>query len=45
MPSGIGESGIRDTWESNLEEEFKNVRQIVKKYNYIAMVSFRSIPY
>ncbi|XP_065058736.1 CCR4-NOT transcription complex subunit 7-like [Rhopilema esculentum] len=37
MPSGIGESGIRDTWESNLEEEFKNVRQIVKKYNYIAM--------
>ena len=39
MPSVVSESGgIRDTWQSNLEEEFKNIRQIVKKYNYIAMV-------
>ena len=39
MPSVVSDPcGIRDTWQSNLEEEFKNIRQIVKKYNYIAMV-------
>ena len=39
MPSVVSESGgFRDIWQSNLEEEFKNIRQIVKKYNYIAMV-------
>jgi len=38
MPSVVSDPcGIRDTWQSNLEEEFKNIRQIVKKYNYIAM--------
>ena len=39
MPSVVSDPcGIKDTWQSNLEEEFKNIRQIVKKYNYIAMV-------
>ena len=39
MPSVVSEPvGIRDIWQSNIEEEFKNIRQIVKKYNYIAMV-------
>ena len=39
MPSVVSDPcGFRDIWQSNLEEEFKNIRQIVKKYNYIAMV-------
>ncbi|XP_041358303.1 CCR4-NOT transcription complex subunit 7-like [Gigantopelta aegis] len=30
-------ASIRDVWAHNLEEEFRNVRQIVQKYSYIAM--------
>lgn len=30
--------GIRDVWANNMEDEFKIIRQIVQKYNYIAMV-------
>lgn len=29
--------GIRDVWANNMEDEFKIIRQIVQKYNYIAM--------
>lgn len=29
--------GIRDVWASNMEDEFKIIRQIVQKYNYVAM--------
>lgn len=29
--------GIRDVWANNMEDEFKIIRQIVLKYNYIAM--------
>ncbi|XP_055312837.1 CCR4-NOT transcription complex subunit 7 isoform X2 [Sitodiplosis mosellana] len=31
------ECGIRDVWRHNLEEEFRTIRQIVQKYNYVAM--------
>lgn len=29
--------GIRDVWAHNLELEFKTIRQVVQKYQYIAM--------
>ncbi|KAJ8973111.1 hypothetical protein NQ317_014450 [Molorchus minor] len=29
--------GIRDVWAHNLEEEFRTIRQIVQKYQYVAM--------
>ncbi|XP_037949707.1 CCR4-NOT transcription complex subunit 7-like [Teleopsis dalmanni] len=29
--------GIREVWRSNLEDEFKEIRQIVQDYNYIAV--------
>ncbi|XP_044730383.1 CCR4-NOT transcription complex subunit 7 [Chrysoperla carnea] len=29
--------GIRDVWCHNLEEEFRTIRQVVQKYNYVAM--------
>lgn len=32
--------GIRDVWANNMEDEFKIIRQIVQKYNYIAMVRY-----
>lgn len=32
--------GIQDVWQSNLEEEFKKIRHVVKKYNYVAMVIY-----
>ena len=35
-------SGIRDVWANNLEEEFHLVRQVVKRYPFIAMVSRKS---
>lgn len=31
------ECGIRDVWRHNLEEEFRTIRQIVRKYHYVAM--------
>lgn len=31
------ECGIRDVWNHNLEEEFKTIRNVVQKYQYIAM--------
>lgn len=39
MPStAVTEYGIVDVWAHNLDEEFANVRKIVQKYNYVAMV-------
>lgn len=29
--------GIRDVWAHNLEDEFRTIRKIVQKYNYVAM--------
>ena len=44
MPTAVAPDqsplGIRDTWNSNIDEEFKRIRDVVKEYNYIAMVSF-----
>lgn len=33
------ECGIREVWKDNLEEEFDTIRQVVKHYPYVAMVS------
>lgn len=30
---------ICEVWASNLEEELKRIRQVIRKYSYIAMVS------
>lgn len=30
---------ICEVWANNLEEELKRIRQVIQKYNYIAMVS------
>ena len=32
---------IRDVWASNLEEEMAKIRELVEKYNYVAMVIIR----
>lgn len=38
MPTSTGpEFGIQEVWASNLEEEFRKIRHIVQKYNYVAM--------
>ncbi|XP_074649705.1 CCR4-NOT transcription complex subunit 7-like [Tubulanus polymorphus] len=29
--------GIRDVWDSNVEEEFKKIRKIIHKYSFVAM--------
>jgi len=31
------EFGIQEVWASNLEDEFRKIRQIVQKYNFVAM--------
>lgn len=31
------EETIRNVWKHNLEEEMVNIRQLIKKYNYVAM--------
>jgi len=30
--------GIQDVWQSNLEEEFRNISRIHADFNYVAMV-------
>lgn len=30
---------ICEVWANNLEEELKRIRHVIRKYNYIAMVS------
>lgn len=30
---------ICEVWADNLEEELKRIRHVIRKYNYIAMVS------
>ncbi|CAI9734441.1 CCR4-NOT transcription complex subunit 7-like [Octopus vulgaris] len=39
MPSVVPapEWGFRDVWQSNLEEEFRHIRQVVQQYRYVAM--------
>jgi hypothetical protein len=29
---------IREVWASNLDEEMKNIREVLEKYPYVAMV-------
>lgn len=35
---------ICEVWANNLEEELKRIRQVIRKYNYIAMVSGADTP-
>lgn len=38
MPTSTApEFGIQDVWRSNLEEEFRKIRQVVNSYPYVAM--------
>jgi len=37
MPTATVTCCIQDVWQSNMEEEFRKIRQIVQKYPYIAM--------
>lgn len=38
MPSvAQAEYGIKDVWMTNLEEEFRKIRQIIQRYKYVAM--------
>lgn len=40
MPSvAQAEYGICDVWITNLEEEFRKIRQVIQHYKYVAMVS------
>lgn len=39
MPSvAQTEYGIKDVWNSNLEEEFKKIRHVIQRYRFVAMV-------
>lgn len=40
--AGQNKGRVKDVWKSNLSEEMANIRQLVDKYNYIAMV--RRVP-
>jgi ribosomal protein S21 len=35
------EFAIIEVWNNNLEEAFRNIRKIVQKYKYVAMVSLK----
>lgn len=38
MPSiAQAEYGIKDVWQTNLEEEFRKIRHVVQQYRYVAM--------
>lgn len=39
MVAGDTKIRIHDVWAHNLEEEFAKVREVVKEYPFIAMVS------
>lgn len=32
------EYGIKDVWNSNLEEEFKKIRYVIQRYRFVVMV-------
>ena len=34
---------IQEVWQSNLEEEFKKIRKVIKNYRFVAMVGFLSV--
>lgn len=33
---------ICEVWACNLDEEMKKIRQVIRKYNYVAMVCLQS---
>lgn len=35
---------ICEVWACNLDEEMKKIRQVIRKYNYVAMVCLSSNP-
>ena len=37
--NGVRVEGIQDVWNYNMDDEFEKIRQVVKRYPYIAMVS------
>lgn len=41
MPMQTNEPVIVDVWNSNLDEVFNEIRIIVQKYHYVAMVMIR----
>jgi len=38
MPSQQAEDPIVEVWSTNIDEEFKRIRKIIKKYKYVSMV-------
>ena len=32
------DNSIQEVWRYNLEQEFKNIRRVIKNYNYVAVV-------
>lgn len=38
----LNPTGIKDVWRFNMNEEFRNIRSLVRRgYNYVAVVSCR----